>query len=131
MKLFKIMKDGGKESTVTGYWLIECKPLFSVCLLRFDGKSREAFHTHAFNSLNWVLKGSVTEEFIDGKGRKHTPSFKPIYTKRTDFHKVSSDIGTTWVFSLRGPWSKRWKEYLPEQDRFITLTSGRKEVTNG
>lgn len=41
MKLFKKMKDGGKESTVTGYWLIECKSLFSIVLLKFEGDSRE------------------------------------------------------------------------------------------
>ena len=52
------MKDGGPESTVTGYWLIEYKPLFSIVLLKFEGKSRDAFHTHAFNSLSWLISGN-------------------------------------------------------------------------
>lgn len=45
MKLFTARKDGGEASTVTGYWLVEAKRLFSACLLRFHGKSREAFVT--------------------------------------------------------------------------------------
>lgn len=128
MKIFHKAKDGGDESTVTGYWLIESKPLFSICLLKFDGKSREAFHTHAFNAMSWVLKGGLTENFLDGRKRRHTPSLKPIYTPREDFHKVDSDDGATWVLTFRGPWSKNWKEFLPNEDRFRTLTSGRIEV---
>jgi hypothetical protein len=127
MKFFKKMKDGGKESTVTGYWLVEIKSLFSICLLKFEGRSREAFHTHAFNAISWVLKGALNEHFLDGKGRPHTPSFKPVITPREDFHKVDSD-GTTWVLTFRGPWSNTWKEWLPNENRFVTLTHGRKIV---
>ncbi len=126
MKIFKRMKDGGQESTVTGYWLIEVKSLFSVCVLRFDGASREAFHTHAFNALSWVLKGGLTEEFLSGGNKKYSPSSRPIYTSRNNFHKVSSDEGTTWVLTFRGPWSKTWKEFLPNSSEFVTLGSGRK-----
>jgi hypothetical protein len=127
MKFFKKMKDGGNESTVTGYWLIESKRLFSICLLKFEGRSREAFHTHAFNAISWVLKGSLNESFLDGKGRPHRPSLKPVVTPRNDFHKVDSD-GTTWVLTFRGPWSKTWKEWLPKEQLFVTLTHGRKIV---
>ncbi len=128
MKLFFKSKDGGQESTVTGYWLIESKSLFSICLLRFDGVSREAFHTHAFNAWSVVLNGGLDELFLDGRKRVHTP-FKPIYTARDDFHKVSSRPGRTWALSFRGPWVDRWKEFLPGRNMFITLTHGRKIVT--
>ena len=64
MKLFHKAKDGGPASTVTGYWLIESKRFFSIVLLRFDGPSREAFHTHAFNSISWVVKGVLLENFL-------------------------------------------------------------------
>lgn len=122
------MKDGGPESTVTGYWLVEIKSLFSICLLKFEGKSREAFHSHAFNSIAWVIKGKLTENMLDGRVNIHSPSFKPFYVTREDFHKVDSD-GTTWVFNIRGPWAKKWEEYLPLESRFRTLTNGRIEVT--
>lgn len=92
MKLFFKAKDGGQESTVTGYWLIECKWLFSIVLLRFDGFSRDAFHTHAFNSISWLISGGLEEKFKNNyrQIKWHDPSFKPIITKKDDFHKVNS-----------------------------------------
>ena len=129
MKLFHRAKDGGAESTVTGYWLIEHKGLFSIVLLKFDGASREAFHTHAFNAVSWVLKGGVTETLWKGGIKRYLPSFKPIKTSKDVCHKVDSDEGVTWVLSLRGPWQKTWKEVRPlEDNRVVTLTTGRVEL---
>jgi len=133
MKLFKKMKDGGAESTVTGYWLIESKRFFSICLLKFEGSSREAYHNHAFNSISWLLKGNLRETCRDGSGvyRQYwyNPSLKPIITTRDNLHKVDS-AGTTWVLTFRGPWANKWKEYLPDADEIITLTHGRKRIPN-
>lgn len=124
MKLLSKGKDGGPASTVTGYWLTEIKKLFSVVLLRFGHGSRDEYHSHAFNSISWVLKGRLEEEMLDGTFVTHKPSWRPIITKRSTFHRVVSD-GTTWVFSLRGPWSKFWKEYSPVTDEYTTLTEHR------
>lgn len=126
LKLLHWGRDGGPESSVDGFWLVEIKRLLSVVLLRFQGRSREAFHTHAFNSISWVLKGELVEHFADGKGRTHRPSLKPIITKRSTFHKVDSD-GTTIVFSLRGPWAPLWWEHRPDEG-YVPLTHGRKEL---
>jgi hypothetical protein len=128
VKFFKVGKDGGPESTVTGYWLFEIKWLGSVVLLKFEDGSRDRYHSHAFNSLNWVLKGGVEEQVIhDPESKLHRPSIIPIVTRRSQFHRVVSR-GTTWVFSIRGPWSKSWKEWDPKTDRTVTLTYGRVEV---
>lgn len=127
MKFLSRAKDGGPKSTVTGYWLIEVKWLFSIVLLKFENGSRDEYHSHAFHSLNWILKGRVWEMFLHGLHRFHRPSFLPILTKRNDFHRVVSQ-GTTWVFSIRGPWSKTWKEFDPRTEKLITLTHGRKVV---
>lgn len=126
MKIFKKRKDGGPESTVTGYWLIEAKKWLSVVLLKFEDGSRDAFHEHAFDSINWVLRGRVREEHIDGHVVDHQPSWWPVLTPRDTFHKVVSE-GTTWVFSIRGPWRDTWREYVA--GKLITLTHGRREVT--
>ena len=119
-------KDGGDESTVTGYWLLEWKAMISIVLLKFDGKSRDAWHTHAFNSLAWVVKGELTEEFINGykKERKLRPRWRPYLVTRKDFHKVSSLDGVTWVVNIRGPWSQEWLEHTIEEGTY-TLQSGR------
>jgi hypothetical protein len=130
MKFFKKMKDGGAESTVTGYWLVEIKSLFSIVLLRFDGYSREAFHEHAFNCWNWLIAGALRETFVNNS--RSTRSYvegDTFIIRREDFHKVDSIGGAkAWLLSIRGPWSKTWKEYLPNENRERTLTHGRVEV---
>lgn len=129
MKLLTKRKDGGGESTVTGYWLIEIKSLFSIALLRFDGKSREAYHEHAFNCVSWVLKGGLRETFKDhSHTRWHFASWKPFVTRRHDFHKVDSIAGTSLILTFRGPWAKTWWEDRPNDRQMVKLTHGREEV---
>lgn len=120
-------KDGGPESKVTGYFLVESKRWFTIVLLRFDDGTRDAFHDHAFNSISWLVRGQLVERFLSGLGREHTPSLRPIRTATSDFHQVRS-VGTTWVLSFRGPWRDTWQEYLPAEDRYRTLAQGRVEV---
>lgn len=128
MKIFKKMKDGGKDSTVTGYWLIECKWLFSICVLKFEGASREVFHSHAFNCISWLLSGALEETMLDGRVFNYTPSFIPFLTTRKDMHKVSSSTDVSWLLTFRSPWKSTWQEYLPKTKTFITLTKGRQIV---
>ena len=129
MKLFQKAKDGGPDSRVTGYWLIELKSLFSIVLLRFDDGSRDAYHSHAFTSVSWVLKGALLE-LLDrmpcGGFHYYERSPVPILTRRSTFHKVVS-YGTTWVLSFRGPWSDTWQEYTDKNGN-VTLTHGRVAV---
>lgn len=123
-------KDGGKDSTVWGFWLFEFKRLASIVLLKFEPGSRDAYHTHAFDCVSWVLRGEL-REFICGDGDGgfflYRPSWRPIITRRDTFHKVVS-TGTTWVLSFRGPWAPRWYEFLPSQQRLVELASGRQVV---
>lgn len=127
MKVFSYGKDGGPDSCVWGYWLIEIKSLFSVALLCFEDGSREEFHSHAFNSVSWVLSGWLDEEFMDYSRKNHWPGLKPVITKRDTFHRVRS-VGRSWVLTFRGPWSKEWKEFSPAKEEYATLTNGRKVV---
>lgn len=137
MKFCTLVKDGGEESHVWAYVLIEIKWLFSIMLLRFEDGSRDAFHSHAFNCVSWVLRGRLTEhhlpEFHRGvylsRVTPHEPSWRPVLTYRSTFHRVVS-TGRTWVLTFRGPWAKTWEEFIPNglRGRFVTLTHGRKEV---
>lgn len=128
MKLFRKAKDGGPNSTVTGYWLCEFKSLFSIALLKFEDGSRDEYHDHAFNSWNWILKGEVEEEFVDSfLNQTLVARIRPYFTGRTRMHRVRSK-GTTWVFSIRGPWSETWHEYDPKTKKTVTLTHGRNIV---
>ena len=127
MKFCKYGKDGGPSSTVTGFWLVEIKSLFSIVLLRFDKGSRECYHSHAFNALTWWLIGEVDEHHKDGNIKRWKPSFVPKHTPRSCFHKVFANK-TTWALSIRGPWSNIWHEFYPKENLDITLTHGRKQV---
>jgi len=127
MKLLSKGKDGGPESSVTGYWLCEFKSLFSIVLLKFEGLSREAYHEHAFNSISWILNGKLIETLMNYDTNIYKRSLKPIVTKRTTYHKVDS-VGTTWVLSFRGPWTDTWREYLPIEAKEKVLTNHRVEI---
>lgn len=135
MKFFQKVKDGGPDSTVTAYVLVEIKSLFSIMLLRFDNGSRDAYHSHAFNCISWLLKGQLDESFLFNSAGQPEPTFEnsytpgpiPIVTLRDYFHKVESR-GRSWVLTFRGPWRRSWHEWDPALRRFTTLTHGRKVV---
>jgi hypothetical protein len=136
MKILFGAKDGGPASRVW-VWGIESKLFGSVLLLKFARGSREAFHTHAFNAVSWLLSGELHEvvRYGDAPGLNagfdsvdYRPSLRPIVTKRERFHMVRGMAGASWALTLRGPWVDQWNEFLPRTRRFITLTHGRKEI---
>lgn len=129
MKFLHYGKDGGPESTVHGFWLVEIKSLFSVALLRFSKGSRDSYHSHAFNCISWVLSGRLKEHLLLGRDRVYEPSLKPVFTYRDTFHRVVSEA-TSWVFTIRGPWAETWREYDPNIGTFTTLSDGRKIVND-
>lgn len=126
------MPDGGANSGVTGFYVIEVKSLISVVFLHFRPGSREAFHSHAFNALTWFVRGRVEEHRIDPTNptevsvRQFAASFKPKFTPRENHHKVVS-LGHSYALSFRGPWVDRWREF--KEGKFVTLTHGRKVVS--
>lgn len=125
MKFCHWAKDGGPESKVWGFWLVEIKSWFSIALLRFDPGSRDAYHSHAFNSVSYVVCGSLVEEHLNEVDIHIHISGDRIVTRRETFHKVTS-FGTSWVLTLRGPWAETWQEAVPGV-RTRTLTHGRRE----
>lgn len=132
MKWWFKAKDGGPESKVTGYWLVEWKRVFSIVLLRFDSGSREIYHTHAFNACSWVLCGRVYEYHLSGLSKTFQlqfnvlkPSLLPVITLRTRLHKVFGIAPKTWILSFRGPWSSTWTEYDIYSDETTVLGHGR------
>ena len=126
MKLFNKSPDGGKDSGVTAYMLVEMKGVCSIGLLHFNKGSREAFHSHAFNAVTWWLTGSVTELYHQSLTEKSfLPSLKPKYTPRDCFHKITAHKNT-WALTFRGPWSKQEQEF--KDNKIINLTHGRKKV---
>lgn len=124
MRFFHVGKDGGPYSTVTGYWLVEIKSLLSIALLKFENGSRDEYHTHAFNSISWLLRGHLREEHLHGCEYHYFPGPNPIPTLRSTFHRVFSE-GTSWVLTIRGPWWEQWKEYNGLNKTLSVLVNGR------
>jgi hypothetical protein len=125
MRLFQKTKDGGPNSPVDAYFLIEWKNVFSVAILKFNIGTRDAYHTHAFNAWTWFLKGNMVELDISGKPTRYTRSIFPKFTPKTKNHKVVAAT-TSYAITLRGPWDDTWTE--TKKGETITLTHGRKHV---
>lgn len=139
MRLMWGRREGGPTSNVFAYG-VEIKRLFSLMVLRFSSGSREAFHSHAFHALSWVLSGRLEEHrFVDRDARGTTwcnvrgyePSLCPVLTTRSNLHKVYSQPWPhryTWVLSFRGPWTKTWTELRNNGTERVLLTNGRREL---
>ncbi len=130
MRFFSKAADGGKDSGVTGYFLVEIKPLFSIVLLHFKKGTRDAYHAHAFNALTLWLRGCVRENVLESKPQEMVTGtiFKAWqwkYTPRTCMHMVEA-LEPTWALSFRGPWVDQWQEF--KDGKLVTLTHGRKEI---
>jgi len=120
-------KDGGPESPVDGFFVIEIKSLFSIAVLKFNKGCRETFHNHAFNALTWFLSGDMVEEDANGELLPYRKSLLPKVTKREKMHRVIANRDS-WAVTVRGPWSKYWNEYDKKEDKETTLTHGRRVV---
>lgn len=133
MKFLFKGKDGGPQSPVTGYWLVEIKSLFSIVLLHFGKGTREAFHDHAFNAVTLWLKGYVFEHTLNRQTLQTvTKAYTPRqlkYTSHNHMHKVIAPEGA-WALSFRGPWKKTWQEYSARTKNFTTLMSPGRQVVN-
>lgn len=137
MKILWGHKDGGPNSEVTCYG-IEIKSLFSVLLLRFTPKTREQFHSHAFNCYSWVLSGGLYEEIACDPHRyitngvlgstTHIPRLKGFWIMRECLHRVRSMYPVSWVITFRGPWERQWIDGTPG-GKLDTLTHGRRVVS--
>jgi len=125
-RILSLKSDGGKDSGVTAFFIIEWKVLFSIAILRFNVGTRDAYHSHSFNALTWWLKGKVTETKLNGEQKTFIPSLKPKLTTRETFHKVKAHT-TTYALTFRDDWTDEWQEY--KDNKFVTLTHGRKELT--
>ena len=125
MKICSWSKDGGPNSPVDAFFIVESKDAFSIALLRFNKGGREAFHTHAFNALTWFICGDLVEQDIDGSEHMYKRSLLAKYTQRSKNHRVVA-YRDSWCFTIRGPWSETWTE--DDTEYHTVLTHGRKVV---
>lgn len=127
MRFFSKAKDGGKDSPVDGYFLIEIKGLFSIVFLKFNKGQRESYHTHAFNALTWFLWGDLEEQKYNGSIHEYKRNIIPKITKRDNNHRVKANKNS-YCISLRGRWASTWTEHNNINKVKTTFTHGRKVI---
>lgn len=128
IRLFHKAKDGGPESKVDGYWLIEAKGWFSIALLRFGEGSRDAYHSHAFDAVSWLLTGGLDEHV---KGEECSRLYGPGSAHQDSAGACPQGLGicsNNWVLTFRGPWLPTWTETVAGKE--TVLTQGRVVVRN-
>jgi hypothetical protein len=126
MRILQKTKDGGPDSSVDAYFLIELKGWFSIALLKFNAGQRKAFHTHAFNAWTWFIKGDLLEfTYPSMDYRRYKRSWLPKVTKKSHNHRVRAKVDS-WAFTIRGPWDETWTE--DENGVTTTFTHGRKKL---
>lgn len=132
MRFFQKVKDGGPNSPVDAYVLIEIKNLFSIMFLKFNKGEREQFHTHAFHAWTWFLGGEATEERLYEEGSVVTTFYRrswlPKFTSKGNNHRVIA-LKDSWCFTLRGPWQEAWTEHDFVKKEKTTFTHGRKVLS--
>lgn len=127
MKYLTKCKDGGSKSPVDAYFLVECKGLFSIALLKFNKGRREEFHTHAFDAFTWFLSGELEEEDVNGEKYSYKRGFLPKFTRKCKNHRVKA-VETSWCFTLRGAWEDTWTEYSSKTGNTTVFSWGRSVV---
>lgn len=124
MRLFEKVKDGGSNSPVDAYFIIECKWLFSIAFLKFNKGGRESYHTHAFNAITWFISGDLTEYDVDGSVYKYKRNLIPKITLKNKNHRVYAKTDS-WCLTIRGAWDSTWTEYVSKTNMSTRFTHGR------
>jgi hypothetical protein len=111
------------------YTIYENKRLFSVYFHIFNTIEQDRFHTHAFNGIAVVLRGSYEEEYKLPNGLIKRKKIRPgiRYIPREYNHRLLRSEPDTMSILFTGPWAEFWTEENPLFVR--TLTWGRKEVS--
>lgn len=96
-----------------------------------NGEGQCRFHTHAFNSVCFTLKGSYDQEVIDENGMRKEQVrklFRPRFLPRNYTHRIINAQPNTWTCVLFGKWSKFWFEYFADTGTWVKYTHGREKV---
>lgn len=129
MKLFTKKKVALGDGHVTQYTILESKRFGGIWLYHWETVDQMRFHTHAFNSICFLLRGSYTEEVLDRDGavtlRTVDQWMRPRYLPMGYCHRILEAKGSTWSIVFFGGWAKSWQEYFPSTDTWVRYGWGR------
>tara|TARA_R110000850_G_scaffold1714_21_gene9240 strand:- start:4554 stop:4964 length:411 start_codon:yes stop_codon:yes gene_type:complete len=133
MKIFSKKRIELGAGHIVQYTIFENKKFGGIWLYNWKTIEQNRFHTHAFNSYAFLLRGQYKEEVIEGTTIKHNVVnqwMKPRFLPKNYCHRILVANPNTWTIVFFGPWQKTWKEYFEDTKTWVTYTWGRKIVQN-
>ena len=129
--LFKRKRIELGEGHIIQYTLFENKKFGGIWIYNWKSIKQNRFHTHAFGSYAFLLRGSYTEEVIvDGKIEQRTVNqrFKPRHLPKNYCHKILKAQPKTWTIVFFGKWIPNWWEYFADTKTWVKYGWGRKVI---
>jgi hypothetical protein len=129
--LFKKKRIELGEGHIVQYTLFESKYWGGVWIYNWKTIEQNRFHTHAFSSYAFLLRGSYTEErIVDGKIEENTVNqwMKPRYLPMDYTHRILEAEPKTWTIVFFSKWKDHWWEYFNDTKTWIKYGWGRKKL---
>ena len=131
MIFFKKKRIELGEGHIIQYTLFESKKLGGIWIYNWKTIEQNRFHTHAFSSYAFLLRGSYIEEVIkDGKIQINhvNQRFKPRHLPTNYTHRILEAEPKTWTIVFFGKWIKHWWEYFHDTKTWVKYGWGRKQL---
>ncbi len=126
--MFKRTRVALGKGFLDKFTIFENKFFFSIYFHIFNTVEQDRFHTHAFNGIAILLKGSYEEEYKTPDGEIHHKLIKPgiRFIPRSYNHRILNSQPNTMSILFTGRWAKYW---LEENSEYVKiLTWGHEEV---
>lgn len=131
MILFKRKRIELGEGHIIQYTLFESKRFGGIWIYNWKTIDQNRFHTHAFNSVAFTLRGSYTQEVITDTGievQEVKRWLRPRFLPRHYTHRILEAKPNTWTCVIFGRWSKFWYEYFDDTKTWVKYSWGRKKI---
>ena len=136
MRLGKYGKILHKDKIVLGmgsidrFTLFEFKPLGGIILNRFNTKTQDRFHTHAFPAVSFMLRGYYRECVLQPNGLEYYVTIKPgiRYIPTYYNHQILDSSTNALSITVMGPWGWSWSETHAEKKTTRVYTWGRRRI---
>lgn len=136
MKLFGSIFFQKKEvalgkGSVMQYILFENKKLFSIIFYKWHTIDQIRFHTHAFASFAFLLRGWYWEKVLFNKIEMTNFVNQPLWPRflpRNYCHAIQNAKPGTLTMVIAGPWQKHWYEFFPDTNVWRKYGWGREKL---
>jgi len=129
MIFFKKKRVELGDGHIIQYTIFESKYLGGIWLYNWKTIKQNRFHTHAFNSIAFLLNGKYTEEVIEDSQIKFKVVhqwLKPRLLPKNYCHRILKADPNTWTIVFFGKWIPHWWEYFSDTKTWVKYGWGRK-----